>query len=146
MRLFDCLDSNRCRYPQILANHGVRGLFKGLSAPLVTVAGFNAVLFAARGNMERLLAHPDGEQTCVQIALHRGAYNFSAWPLQPKLIVCSRTNLWCRTGSLTIADHFVCGAGAGFAGAFVACPTELIKCRLQARSGAMLQVGIKSYL
>ena len=41
---------------------------------------------------------------------------------------------------LTIADHVACGAGAGLAGSFVACPTELIKCRLQARSGAMPQV------
>jgi Mitochondrial carrier protein len=41
---------------------------------------------------------------------------------------------------LTITDHFLCGAGAGLAGSWVACPTELIKCRLQARSGAMPQV------
>lgn len=46
---------------QILATHGVKGFFKGLSTPLVTVAAFNAVLFAARGGMERLLAHSDGQ-------------------------------------------------------------------------------------
>ena len=47
-------------FMQILATHGVNGFFKGLSTPLVTVAAFNAVLFAARGSMERLLAHSDG--------------------------------------------------------------------------------------
>ena len=35
---------------------------------------------------------------------------------------------------LTLGDLFVSGAGAGLAGSFVACPTELAKCRLQAQS------------
>lgn len=54
---------------QIYATHGVRGFFKGLSAPLVTVAAFNAVLFAAKGSMERLLAHTDGD-VCNLIMHH----------------------------------------------------------------------------
>ncbi|XP_038887492.1 mitochondrial carnitine/acylcarnitine carrier-like protein [Benincasa hispida] len=36
--------------------------------------------------------------------------------------------------SLDVSQQVVCGAGAGFAVSFVACPTELIKCRLQAQS------------
>mmetsp|Transcript_965 Transcript_965/g.2929 ORF Transcript_965/g.2929 Transcript_965/m.2929 type:complete len:288 (-) Transcript_965:471-1334(-) len=79
---------------KLLAEEGAKGFFKGLAAPLATVAVYNAVLFAARGNMERLLAHPDGTP-------------------------------------LTIRDHVVCGAGAGVASALIACPTELLKCRLQ---------------
>ena len=47
-------------FAQILATHGAKGFFKGLSIPLVTVAAYNAVLFASRGSMERMLAHPDG--------------------------------------------------------------------------------------
>jgi solute carrier family 25 carnitine/acylcarnitine transporter 20/29 len=39
---------------------GFKGLYKGMSAPLATVALFNAVLFASRGQMEVLLAHKDG--------------------------------------------------------------------------------------
>ncbi|WOL06997.1 mitochondrial carnitine/acylcarnitine carrier-like protein isoform X3 [Canna indica] len=35
---------------------------------------------------------------------------------------------------LTVNQQFVCGAGAGIAVSFLACPTELIKCRLQAQS------------
>jgi hypothetical protein len=47
---------------QTLASDGVRGLFKGMGAPLATVALFNAVLFATRGQMERILEHSDGEE------------------------------------------------------------------------------------
>ncbi|KAF3449418.1 hypothetical protein FNV43_RR10146 [Rhamnella rubrinervis] len=35
---------------------------------------------------------------------------------------------------LTIEQQFVAGSGAGIAVSFLACPTELIKCRLQAQS------------
>ncbi|KAH6760090.1 Mitochondrial substrate carrier family protein [Perilla frutescens var. frutescens] len=35
---------------------------------------------------------------------------------------------------LTVNQQVVCGAGAGVAVSFLACPTELIKCRLQAQS------------
>lgn len=46
---------------QTLKHEGLRGLFKGMGAPLATVALFNAVLFATRGQMEILLRHADGE-------------------------------------------------------------------------------------
>lgn len=52
-----------CIAGQTLQQQGVRGLFKGLGAPLATVALFNAVLFATRGQMENLLAHEDGAIT-----------------------------------------------------------------------------------
>ena len=47
---------------QTLKHEGLRGLFKGMAAPLATVALFNAVLFATRGQMELLLQHEDGAQ------------------------------------------------------------------------------------
>jgi hypothetical protein len=50
------------RLLQTLVREGFKGLYKGMSAPLATVALFNAVLFASRGQMEVLLAHKDGEQ------------------------------------------------------------------------------------
>ncbi|CAI8583523.1 unnamed protein product [Vicia faba] len=74
-----------------IAAEGLGGLYKGMGAPLVTVAAFNAVLFTVRGQMESLLRS------------HPGA-------------------------PLTVSQQFVCGAGAGFAVSFLACPTELIKC------------------
>ncbi|XP_010494865.1 PREDICTED: mitochondrial carnitine/acylcarnitine carrier-like protein [Camelina sativa] len=83
---------------QTVAAEGPRGLFKGMGAPLATVAAFNAVLFTVRGQMEGLFRSEAGVP-------------------------------------LTISQQFVCGAGAGFAVAFLACPTELIKCRLQAQGG-----------
>ncbi|KAI5072304.1 hypothetical protein GOP47_0012410 [Adiantum capillus-veneris] len=82
---------------QTLASEGPAGLYKGMGAPLATVAAFNAVLFTARGQMEALLRSSPGAH-------------------------------------LTISQQFVCGAGAGLAVSFLACPTELIKCRLQAQS------------
>lgn len=35
---------------------------------------------------------------------------------------------------LSVGKQFIAGGGAGFAVSFVACPTELVKCRLQAQS------------
>ncbi|XP_059656788.1 mitochondrial carnitine/acylcarnitine carrier-like protein [Cornus florida] len=82
---------------QTLAAEGPRGLYKGMGAPLATVAVFNAVLFTVRGQMEALLRSQPGVP-------------------------------------LTVNQQMVAGAGAGVAVSFLACPTELIKCRLQAQS------------
>ncbi|KAF8379079.1 hypothetical protein HHK36_028507 [Tetracentron sinense] len=82
---------------QTIALEGPRGLFKGMGAPLATVASLNAVLFTVRGQMEALLRSQPGDP-------------------------------------LSVSQQFVCGAGAGVAVSFLACPTELIKCRLQAQS------------
>ncbi|CAN1256685.1 Mitochondrial carnitine/acylcarnitine carrier-like protein [Linum perenne] len=77
---------------QTVAAEGMGGLYKGMGAPLATVAAFNAVLFTVRGQLEALLR------------THPGA-------------------------TLTIEQQVACGAGAGVAVSFLACPTELIKCR-----------------
>ncbi|GAB2279315.1 hypothetical protein Dimus_013958 [Dionaea muscipula] len=82
---------------ETLASEGPRGLFKGMGAPLATVAAFNALLFTVRGQMEALLRSEPG-------------------------------------APLSLGQQVVCGAGAGVAVSFLACPTELIKCRLQAQS------------
>lgn len=82
---------------QTIAAEGPRGLYKGMGAPLATVAAFNAVLFSVRGQMEALLRSAPG-------------------------------------APLTVEQQVIAGAGAGVAVSFLACPTELIKCRLQAQS------------
>ncbi|XP_043717283.1 mitochondrial carnitine/acylcarnitine carrier-like protein [Telopea speciosissima] len=82
---------------QTIAAEGPRGLYKGMGAPLATVAALNAVLFTVRGQMEALLRSEPG-------------------------------------APLSVSQQVVCGAGAGVAVSFLACPTELIKCRLQAQS------------
>ncbi|KAJ4958590.1 hypothetical protein NE237_025701 [Protea cynaroides] len=82
---------------QTIAAEGPRGLYKGMGAPLATVAALNAVLFTVRGQMEALLRSEPGAH-------------------------------------LSVSQQVVCGAGAGSAVSILACPTELIKCRLQAQS------------
>ncbi|CAL4932420.1 unnamed protein product [Urochloa decumbens] len=82
---------------QTLAAEGPRGLYKGMGAPLAAVAALNAVLFAARGQMEAVLRSEPGVP-------------------------------------LSVGQQVFAGAGAGVAVSFLACPTELIKCRLQAQS------------
>lgn len=82
---------------QTLAAEGPGGLYKGMGAPLATVAAFNAVLFTVRGQMEAFLRSEPGVP-------------------------------------LTVNQQVVAGAGAGVAVSILACPTELIKCRLQAQS------------
>ncbi|XP_044433847.1 mitochondrial carnitine/acylcarnitine carrier-like protein [Triticum aestivum] len=82
---------------QTISAEGPRGLYKGMGAPLATVAAFNAVLFIVRGQMEALLRSEPG-------------------------------------AAVTVGQQVVAGAGAGVAVSFLACPTELIKCRLQAQS------------
>lgn len=82
---------------QTISGEGPRGLYKGMGAPLATVAAFNALLFSVRGQMEALLRSEPG-------------------------------------APLSVNQQVVCGAGAGVAVSFLACPTELIKCRLQAQS------------
>lgn len=50
-----------------------------------------------------------------------------------------RSMAWVHAGSpLTVGDQAVAGVGAGLAAAAIACPTELIKCRLQAQAGARI--------
>ncbi|CAI0418584.1 unnamed protein product [Linum tenue] len=78
---------------QTIAAEGAGGLYKGMGAPLATVAAFNAVLFTVRGQMEALLRSEPG-------------------------------------ATLTIGQQVICGAGAGLAVSILACPTELVKCRL----------------
>ncbi|XP_020244723.1 mitochondrial carnitine/acylcarnitine carrier-like protein [Asparagus officinalis] len=83
-----------------VAGEGAKGLYKGMGAPLATVAVFNAVLFSVRGQMESLLRSEPG-------------------------------------AVLSAKEQVVCGAGAGVAVSFLACPTELIKCRLQAQNALL---------
>jgi len=49
---FDCLS-------QIVNKEGARGLYKGMSSPLLGVAGINAITFGAYGNVLRALPNPD---------------------------------------------------------------------------------------
>jgi len=49
---FDCLK-------QIINKEGGRSLYKGMSSPLIGVAGINAITFGAYGNVLRQLSNPE---------------------------------------------------------------------------------------
>ncbi|CAI0418585.1 unnamed protein product [Linum tenue] len=91
---------------QTIAAEGAGGLYKGMGAPLATVAAFNAVLFTVRGQMEALLRSEPG-------------------------------------ATLTIGQQVICGAGAGLAVSILACPTELVKCRLAVADSSAATVALK---
>jgi hypothetical protein len=65
---------------QTLVNEGLKGIYKGISAPLATVALFNAVLFASRGQMEVLLKHKDGT---ARAGWQANALSFMCWQTPP---------------------------------------------------------------
>ncbi|KAG8495848.1 hypothetical protein CXB51_007705 [Gossypium anomalum] len=58
---------------QTLAAEGPRGLYKGMGAPLATVAAFNALLFTVRGQMESFLRSEPGVPLTVNQQVIAGA-------------------------------------------------------------------------
>lgn len=56
---------------RIVGTHGPLGMYRGLAAPLATVAAFNAVLFSSWGATERMLS-PDGCPLTVGQAMLAG--------------------------------------------------------------------------
>lgn len=56
-----------------LAAEGAGGLYKGMGAPLATVAVFNAVLFSVRGKMEAILRSEPGAPLTVKQQTIAGA-------------------------------------------------------------------------
>lgn len=51
---------------------------------------------------------------------------------------------WVAGSPLTVGDQMVAGMGAGVAVSFLACPTELLKCRLQAQGDAAKSGDVRS--
>lgn len=58
---------------QTIGAEGARGLYKGMGAPLATVAAFNALLFSVRGQMETILRSEPGAPLTVQQQVIAGA-------------------------------------------------------------------------
>lgn len=56
-----------------LAAEGPGGLYKGMGAPLATVAAFNALLFSVRGQMETILRSSPGAPLTVNQQVIAGA-------------------------------------------------------------------------
>lgn len=115
-------------------------------APLATVAGFNAVLFSARGAAERVLS-PDGAPAAclgtvawqLSVCIHRAyCLHAAAAPAARRrsgLPEPSPGPLPRRPAGapLTLGQMAVAGGFAGVPVSLLATPTELLKCRLQAQ-------------
>lgn len=80
-----------------IAAEGPRGLYKGMGAPLATVAAFNAVLFTVRGQMEALLRSEPGAILSVnqQIICGAGA------GVAVSILACPTELIKCRSVWLT---------------------------------------------
>ncbi|GAA0139239.1 transporter [Lithospermum erythrorhizon] len=98
------------------------------------------------GVSQLVIGHPlDTIKVKLQSSQHNisasssGAMNAVVFTLRDQLESLSRSN---NIGEqpLTVMQHVSCGAGAGVAVATLACPTELIKCRLQAH-GTFVSCG-----
>ncbi|KAI3435630.1 hypothetical protein D9Q98_001689 [Chlorella vulgaris] len=85
-----------------IASNGVTAFYRGLAAPLTTVAAFNAILFSSRGAAERMLAS-DGALSIWQTTLAGGLAGF------PVALLATPTELLkCR---LQAADGKVAFSG-----------------------------------
>lgn len=94
-----------------LRDEGVRGVYRGMGAPLATVALFNAVLFASRG-----------AATSALLARRREEGGGGGEEGAP----------------LTAQEGVAVALAASAAVSVVATPTELLKCRLQAQGDPKL--------
>jgi len=82
-----------------IQKHGVKGLFRGFSLPLVTGGLVNGFLFGTYGSVAEML--------------HEGGIN-----------------------NLDLRSVWFCGLAGGIVQSFIACPVELIKCKMQVSHGS----------
>ncbi|KAF9094141.1 hypothetical protein BGX29_007693 [Mortierella sp. GBA35] len=102
----------------MIQNEGIRSLFKGISSPIVGLAGLNSILFASYSASMRFLE--------------------SMAPPPPPLSTSS-SSLYAAAGeALQPLSHvFAAGFVAGVACFLVSTPTELVKCRAQVIASRM---------
>eukprot|EP00539_Tryblionella_compressa_P001329 CAMPEP_0178744988 /NCGR_PEP_ID=MMETSP0744-20121128/7062_1 /TAXON_ID=913974 /ORGANISM="Nitzschia punctata, Strain CCMP561" /LENGTH=304 /DNA_ID=CAMNT_0020398155 /DNA_START=188 /DNA_END=1102 /DNA_ORIENTATION=- len=103
-------------------NNGIRGLYKGISSPLLGSMAENAVLFWMYAHCKRWIA-------------------FASGGVDP--IVASKTADQDDDDNMSLLQLSLAGAGAGFGAAFVLTPVELVKCRLQVQNS--LSSGFRAY-
>ncbi|KZO98457.1 putative mitochondrial amino acid transporter ARG-13 [Calocera viscosa TUFC12733] len=114
-----------CLY-KTYANEGIRGLYRGLPAPIVGAMAENAVLFLANGQLQDLVRMVYG------LPIYERTSDGSIRPTQ-----------------LSLGQVAMAAAGAGAITSFVLTPIELVKCRMQVqmlaaetRSVAALQAAL----
>ncbi|KZT61715.1 mitochondrial carrier [Calocera cornea HHB12733] len=99
-------------------NEGIRGLYRGLPAPIVGAMAENAVLFLANGQIQDLVRLAYGQPR------YERAFDGSIRPT-----------------TLSLGQVAMAAAGAGAITSFVLTPIELVKCRMQVQ---MLAAEVRS--
>ncbi|KAG0044270.1 Mcm2-7 hexameric complex component [Gryganskiella cystojenkinii] len=99
------IPQNKSTLSTMVQNEGIRSLFKGITSPIVGLAGLNSILFASYSATMRLF-----DTISPQPGLGSSSL---AEPLQP------------------LSHVFTAGFVAGVACFLVSTPTELVKCRAQ---------------
>ena len=104
---------------------GYKSLFKGMGAPLSTAAVVNAIIFASYGSSTRWW-----EDT-----FENGQHSETHGAMTPEggVLIHKETD---KPNQSNFLKTFTCGALAGTVQAFVICPMEHIKCRLQVQAAA----------
>lgn len=92
---------------------GLPSLYRGISAPLSTACIINAIIFSSYGWSSRMYDQYIGEDT-------------------PSTMFQTTTDIQIHDSSI---KAFTCGSFAGLVQAFVICPQEHVKCRLQIQHG-----------
>ena len=105
-----------------LKYEGVSALYKGLTAPLLTVPLLNAVVFASYEQARRTILYYSNTTTSTTTSTS----TTSATPIK-------------TLDDLTLMQIGLAGAWAGFANSFICSPVELIKARLQVQYEGMTQ-------
>ncbi|CDH49381.1 mitochondrial carrier protein [Lichtheimia corymbifera JMRC:FSU:9682] len=101
---------------RLVRYEGINSLFKGVLAPVVGLAGLNAILFVSYGSLLRVFERQHHQQEHQQQQHHHagGGLTGEKEPFMPSL-----------------AQIYIAGCGAGIACFFFSTPTELVKIQAQ---------------
>ncbi|GMI39197.1 hypothetical protein TeGR_g6656, partial [Tetraparma gracilis] len=111
----------------------VRSLFKGLAPPLATATAVNAIVFSVYGSASRAV-----DRYAEDLRDARDSYaatSGSQLPMPASPFPANHLEAFALTSSpssFAVAKNFACGSFAGLVQTAVICPTEHVKCRLQA--------------
>mmetsp|Transcript_14729 Transcript_14729/g.31029 ORF Transcript_14729/g.31029 Transcript_14729/m.31029 type:complete len:368 (+) Transcript_14729:192-1295(+) len=114
---------------------GFKSLFKGMGAPLSTAAAVNAIIFASYGSSTRLW------ENTFENGQH--ASNHGAKTSDGGVIIQNEESKTMNQESFL--KTFTCGSIAGTIQAFLICPMEHIKCRLQVQAAAATAASQQLY-
>jgi len=112
-----------------------RSLFSGMGSPLSAAAAVNAIIFASYGSLTRLWESIEGDR-CKHVDRHGLILDGAVYIEDDdhRNIQDVQSSQMHEPPRQDIVKVFSCGSGAGALQAFVICPMEHVKCRLQVSS------------